>query len=1263
MERPDEDPSALYNEPAWQAAPSASNMFQNATRFGIQRSQFVNVQGNMNIQPTVPNLATAAMVLSGPQMVVPNTPSPPAAVYSESGNYSSQLLRQGRGFPLYVPGPQTNLSAEYRRRGVSIGDVGRVTPEGIFDFFFNIYLPAGHPINANIPEDFVPLSSYDAIDVVHHDFDPGDHVSSPSVNAIHGDLTEQVPYIPAKINVFIPSLLHRFPGGEFIFNCAGPNGAVLALPHGAHLEKLENLENIRRYAAKHAESWYKYVNETRGRGLANGSLYLVTGWEKAKTWGMGTFHDVSLQTEFQLSFRPTRDAANGHRYRWQGTHFRHKHADSPPADGGPLNQTTFIHAFAISVCEGIWGKLFGRVEICQPVDSATFERSGRSFIPYGSQPSSFGWSLFFGGSSNGGGNQGTGRALGLGNGIVTDAFPIPQIFHPSRIIHERILRDAPEAKVVITHDDDWRDVFRDDAATTTATVPNFSHLQQVIFERFEIAEEDGVAFLMPKSHAAMSRNVAALTVGEQRESHSPSTADDLLDNSRLLAGGAPHDTCTESLPCDPPPGSPPTQTPQSSSGLLLHDNSPGSHTLPTRATSWQSMPSFRPANPTSQSSRRQHASHQIVASSSAYRDPEQQPVPPASTDIYRHPAVIAYAAAHPGRAIPKFGPYLLLQTLGEGKFGKVKLGIHFESGEEVAARLIRRSNVDTAARMSKVEREIKFLKTLKHPNIIRLDDVIESDKYIGIIMEYASGGELFDHILAHRYMRERDASKLFSQLISGVWYMHQKKIVHRDLKLENLLLDRHRNVLIADFGLANRFEHQADELMRTSYGSPCYAAPELVVSEGLYVGSAVDVWSCGVILYAMLAGYLPFDDDPANPDGDDIHLLYRYIANTPVSFPDYISEEARALLRMMLVPDPREARDFGRGDGASVVLAAFGKTVEELEMAAMEQQRTKRLAYQRQMRSAGLTPPGVTAGASRLGRKRVSDVGVGSMLGKVATSTGTALPVQPSPPPAAVAPASHLTGGADSTFTDDRAGAGNVMKENTSKAQKLLQWIRKPISVSILKALPGEGTASSGEATSFAARFRRSINLHGGSPSREGNKGGGERDAAASAAEASGALRVHQGPIDQGTLTTGEPQEVMRHVKEVLEAMGVMIVVESEYKYRCTRAKRRKDEPAPVLVPLIPQPGGATFSLAQTDIPYGTPLEDAGDEVRFSVELTRLDGLSGTYSLDTRRLRGNLRSYKFLYDALRDRADLQRDIGFPAHDITTHAGPRLTGTI
>ncbi|KAI8145956.1 kinase-like domain-containing protein, partial [Fennellomyces sp. T-0311] len=246
---------------------------------------------------------------------------------------------------------------------------------------------------------------------------------------------------------------------------------------------------------------------------------------------------------------------------------------------------------------------------------------------------------------------------------------------------------------------------------------------------------------------------------------------------------------------------------------------------------------------------------------------------------------------HPpaGRKPTVFGPYLLLHTLGEGEFGKVKLGIHIESGQEVAIKLIKKDHIDSSSRMTKVEREISVLRTVCHPYIVKLYDVIETERYIGIILQCASGGELFEYILAHRYLKERDACRLFAQLISGVHYMHQKHIVHRDLKLENLLLDRDRNIIITDFGFANQFSSAKNDLMATSCGSPCYAAPELVVSEGMYVGSAVDIWSCGVILYAMLCGYLPFDDDPANPEGDNINLLYKYILNTQLAFPDYVS--------------------------------------------------------------------------------------------------------------------------------------------------------------------------------------------------------------------------------------------------------------------------------------------------------------------------------------------------------------------------------------
>ncbi|KAF9195945.1 hypothetical protein BGZ49_002941, partial [Haplosporangium sp. Z 27] len=199
-------------------------------------------------------------------------------------------------------------------------------------------------------------------------------------------------------------------------------------------------------------------------------------------------------------------------------------------------------------------------------------------------------------------------------------------------------------------------------------------------------------------------------------------------------------------------------------------------------------------------------------------------------------------------------------------------------------------------------------------------------------------GELFDHILAHRYLKERDACRLFAQLMSGVHYLHSKHIVHRDLKLENLLLDRNRNIMITDFGFANQFDSSTRDLMSTSCGSPCYAAPELVISDGLYVGTGVDIWSCGVILYAMLAGYLPFDDDPSNPDGDNINQLYNYILATTLVFPDYISADARDLLRMMLVPDPTKRCNMKRIMGHRWLRPhahMFQYSIEDLESQAI----------------------------------------------------------------------------------------------------------------------------------------------------------------------------------------------------------------------------------------------------------------------------------------------------------------------------------------
>ena len=243
----------------------------------------------------------------------------------------------------------------------------------------------------------------------------------------------------------------------------------------------------------------------------------------------------------------------------------------------------------------------------------------------------------------------------------------------------------------------------------------------------------------------------------------------------------------------------------------------------------------------------------------------------------------------------KFGEYILGQTLGEGEFGKVKLGWKKDGSVQVAIKLIRRENLTAnPTRLPKIYREVTILGSLSHPNIVRLHEMVETERYIGIILEYASGGELFDYILTHRYLKDNAARRLFAQLVSGVGYLHKKGIVHRDLKLENLLLDRNRNIIITDFGFANNFDPKDElgeeieynlinkdfvkkmdlerirngvrrgDLMQTSCGSPCYAAPELVVTDSLYTGRKVDVWSCGVILVSLDMFYSAFSYFQAN---------------------------------------------------------------------------------------------------------------------------------------------------------------------------------------------------------------------------------------------------------------------------------------------------------------------------------------------------------------------------------------------------------------
>ena len=212
--------------------------------------------------------------------------------------------------------------------------------------------------------------------------------------------------------------------------------------------------------------------------------------------------------------------------------------------------------------------------------------------------------------------------------------------------------------------------------------------------------------------------------------------------------------------------------------------------------------------------------------------------------------------------------YALSKTLGEGTFGKVQLGVHLPTGEKVAVKVLEKERIVDKGDIKRVTREMQILKRVRHVNVVQLLEVIETPRHIYLVTEFLSGGELFEFIVAHGRLHETQACRIFRQVVLGVDACHAMGVAHRDLKPENMLIDAACNVKVIDFGLSNVFS-QPDELLRTACGSPCYAAPEMVAGKR-YRGAAADVWSLGVCLFAMLCGYLPFEDA-------DTPALYRKI--------------------------------------------------------------------------------------------------------------------------------------------------------------------------------------------------------------------------------------------------------------------------------------------------------------------------------------------------------------------------------------------------
>ncbi|KAF7842893.1 CBL-interacting serine/threonine-protein kinase 23-like [Senna tora] len=249
------------------------------------------------------------------------------------------------------------------------------------------------------------------------------------------------------------------------------------------------------------------------------------------------------------------------------------------------------------------------------------------------------------------------------------------------------------------------------------------------------------------------------------------------------------------------------------------------------------------------------------------------------------------------RVSTRVGKYELGRTLGEGSFAKVKFARNVETGENVAIKILDKEKVLKHKMIAQIKREISTMKLIRHPNVIRMHEVMASKTKIYIVLEFVTGGELFDKIASKGRLKEDEARKYFQQLICAVDYCHSRGVCHRDLKPENLLLDANGMLKVSDFGLSALPQQlREDGLLHTTCGTPNYVAPEVIHNKG-YDGTKADLWSCGVILFVLMAGYLPFEDN-------NLMALYTKIFKAEFKSPPWFSSSAKKLIKRILDPNP-----------------------------------------------------------------------------------------------------------------------------------------------------------------------------------------------------------------------------------------------------------------------------------------------------------------------------------------------------------------------
>lgn len=269
--------------------------------------------------------------------------------------------------------------------------------------------------------------------------------------------------------------------------------------------------------------------------------------------------------------------------------------------------------------------------------------------------------------------------------------------------------------------------------------------------------------------------------------------------------------------------------------------------------------------------------------------------------------------------------YELGRLLGQGTFAKVYYARNLKTSQSVAIKVIDKEKVVRVGLQDQIKREISVMKLVRHPNVLQLYEVMATKSKIYFVMEYAKGGELFKKVAKGR-LKEEVAWKYFMQLIDAVDLCHSRGVYHRDLKPENLLLDENDDLKVSDFGLSALAEcKRQDGLLHTTCGTPAYVAPEVISKKG-YDGAKADIWSCGVVLYVLLAGYLPFHDS-------NLIEMYRKINKAEYKFPSWFSPEARRLIQKILDSNPntrisiakiRESSWFRRGMKSKQIKSEMG---------------------------------------------------------------------------------------------------------------------------------------------------------------------------------------------------------------------------------------------------------------------------------------------------------------------------------------------------